>query len=221
MTKSKKRHRPPDVPQPGPFLINGIQYYLAGRHTFRSGHSQDVSAFLFHLGFELMFKATVVSNLFRQHEPSWTADRATAAREAADLEYAELTDRELRRIDHNLVEAWSSFRQQHQESTLARFDSVVSALDRWRRLRYPGVPLRDYYITSSHEDKVEFPSAIGPSGEPVIVYHLSLAEMDELFAATATLGFTVATVRIAIEGAAGRPEVGMETYRWHNQHAIL
>jgi hypothetical protein len=221
VTNSKNRRSPPDVPQPGPFLINGVQYYLAGRQAFRSGHNQDVSAFLFHLGFELMFKATVVSKLFRRYEPSWTADRSTAEREAADLEYADLTDKELRRIDHNLVVAWASFRQQHQESTLARFDSVVSALDRWRRLRYPGIALRDYYITSSHEDKVPVPSAVGPSGEPVIVYHVSLAEMDELFAATAPLGFTVATVRSAIEGAAGRPEVGMETYQWHNQHAIF
>jgi hypothetical protein len=137
VTKSKNRRAPPDVPQPGPFHINGIQYYLAGRHAFRSGHNQDVSAFLFHLGFELMFKATVVSKLFRQYEPSWTADRSTAEREAADLEYAELTDRELRRIDHNLVVGWTSFRQQHLESTLARFDSVVSALDRWRASSIP------------------------------------------------------------------------------------
>jgi len=221
VTKSKKRRTPPDIPQPGPFNTNGIQYYLAGRHAFRSGHSQDVSAFLFHLGFELMFKGAVVSELFRQYESSWTAGRTTAERDAADLEYADVTDRELRRMDHNLVEAWSSFKQQHQESTLPRFDSVVSALDRWRRLRYPGIALRDYYITSSHEDKVEVPTAIGPSGEPVIVYHLSLAEMDELFASTPTLGFTLATVPGAIEGAAGRPNVGMETYQWHNQQAIF
>jgi hypothetical protein len=220
MTKRKTR-RTPDIPQPGPFQVNGIQYYLAGRHAFRSGHSQDVSAFLFHLGFELMFKAATVSRLFRQYEPSWTANRTSAERETADLEYADITDKELRRIDHNLVEAWSSFRQQHEEPTLARYDSVVAALDRWRRLRYPGVALRDYYVTSSHEDKVEVPKAIGPHGEPVIVYHLSLAEMDELFAAIATLGFAPATVRSAIEGAAGRGEVGLDTYHWRNQHLVF
>ncbi len=220
MSKRKTR-RTPDVPQPGPFQINGIQYYLAGRHAFRSGHSQDVAAFLFHLGFELLFKAAVVSRLFRQFEPSWTANRTTAEREAADLEYADVIDRELRRIDHNLVEAWSSFKKQHHEPALARFDPVVATLDQWRRLRYPGVALRDYYITTSHEDKVEVPEAIGPRGEPLIVYHLSLAEMDELFAAIATLGFTLATVRSAIEGAAGRAEVGLDTYQWHNQHSII
>ncbi len=220
MTKAKTQ-RTPDVPQPGPFHIDGIQYYLAGRHAFRSGHSQDVSAHLFHRGFELMFKAAAVSKLYRQYQPRWTPGRTVAEREADDLEYAHVTDRELRGIGHNLVKAWSCFRQQHPGPALSRFDSLVGALDKWRRLRYPGVALIDLYVTSSHPDKVMVPTAIGPNGQPVAVYHLSLEEMDELFAAIATLGFPLATVRSAIEGAVGTPDVGRDTYLWGNKHSIL
>ena len=156
--QSKNRRRPPDVPQPGPFHINGIQYYLAGRHAFRSGHGQDVSAFLFHLGFELMFKATVVSNLFRRydgHAGQQTAPPPSARHQTlSTLSFC--PSRELRLTDHNLVVAWMGSKAQHQGvDPRARFDSVVSALDRWRRLRYPGdCGFVDYYITSSHEDKV-------------------------------------------------------------------
>ena len=220
MTKRKTR-RTPDIPQPGPFHVDGIQYYLAGRHAFRSGHSQDVAAHLFHLGFELMFKAAAVSKLYRQYEPRWTPGRTAAERKADDIEYAGVTDTELRRLGHDLVKAWSGFRQQHPDPALGRFDSLVGTLDKWRRLRYPGVALTDLYVTSSHPDKVLVPEALGPGGQPVIVYHLSLEEMDELFAAIATLGFPLVTVRRAIEGPGGTRDVGRDTYLWANKHSII
>jgi hypothetical protein len=137
-----KQRRRVGVARPGEFFRSGIQYYLAGRHAFNCAHYPPVTANLFHLAFEVMFKTAVLTELYRKHEPEWALENSEAVSSAAVLRYAEECDRELRgKLGHKLIPAWRRFKKHHNHTALTQFDAVVANLDRWRALRYPELPI--------------------------------------------------------------------------------
>lgn len=219
-----KQRRKVGVARPGEFFRSGIQYYLAGRLSFNCRHYPPVTANLFHLAFEVMFKTAVLTELYRKHEDGWSHEETGAERHAAVVRYAQECDRELRsKIGHNLVRAWNRFKRHHHKVALLQFDQVVSNLDRWRVLRYPELPLAgDGIVMGTNPAKGPTGKATGADGKPMTMYHLSLEDMDELFAASAVLEFSLSALRTSIEGRAGaEDDLGMATYKLNNKHALF
>lgn len=218
---ARRSRRPPTgVARPGEYFESGIQYYVAGRHAFNCAHYPPVTANLFHLGFEIMFKTSVVTDLYRTHEPGWRPPHNAAARQAAVVRYALACDAELRTIGHRLGVAWSRFKTNHRTASLGAFDQVVSGLDVWRSLRYPDVPLGPGIAMTTAPEKSALPTVTGPGGLPMTVYHLCLEELDELFAAVAPLEFSTAALRSSIAGRTV-PDLGLDAYKKGNKHPVL
>lgn len=206
---------------PQQFLTAGIQYYVAGRHATRCGHYQ-VAASLFHNGFELIFKATLLADLLEQANQKSRAGELTQA--AAMQTYSAGADRILvKEVGHSLREAWRRFRVLNPSADFSdHLNVVVAGLDRWwREQRYPGFPSGS--AVSMSFGLVRGVRSTQAAGEADGVLHLYLEEMDELFAASVPLVWNAGLIRSSLTPLPRDehgPLPGIVAYEWQNRHQV-
>jgi hypothetical protein len=138
------------------YLSVAVQYYVAGRSAVFAA-SAPVAGNLFHHAIEMYLKYRLIEKGYTQ-EQLW------------------------RRFGHRLKKLWKRYKKISQNSTLAKFDSVISSLDQVEELRYPGdsfgffIDFRKGSVSSLGQSKTH----------PVKQYRINLEEMDELMTALFT-----------------------------------
>jgi hypothetical protein len=125
-------------------------------------------------------------------------------------------------VSHRLPEAWRQFKERHPRAQLSAFDGLVDELHQWWEIRYPGFPGGQAVQISFSLVKVPRPvvqEVVDGELRPVKgLFHLSLEEMDEFFAAIAPLDYTLHAVRLAVQPSSR--ELGMVAYEEENLHRL-
>lgn len=129
----------------------GTQYYAAGRFAV-FGRLIPVCGNLLHHAIEMYLKGFLCTKL---------------------------SEKELRDIKHDLVRAWRRFRDEVKDTSLDRFDEVMSELNHFERLRYPEKMLREGAQMFIGPGSVA-PAQLGSGSKNVPTYRLSLGLIDEL-----------------------------------------
>jgi len=86
------------------------------------------------------------------------------------------------RFGHDLKKLWRAFKQVSNDPALAKFDGLISAVNKFEDLRYP----RKGYVFSISLRKGPRPSSSGSTTKGLQEYHLNLEEIDEFFTALLT-----------------------------------
>jgi hypothetical protein len=145
------------VDDPHHYLDRAFEYYVAGR--FAALNNLQVAPNLFHHAVEMLAKFRLL-----RHVP--------------DAQLPEEVKKLKQSYGHDLLALWSDFKAAVGSSSLDRFDSVVTELNRWEDLRYGGFPIG---IATT----MVFMVRRGPhetwSAEPQDEYVFVLQDMDELF----------------------------------------
>jgi hypothetical protein len=205
--------------RPHEFFRTGVQYYVHGRHALLCGH-ESVAGSLFHQGFEVIFKAAILTPVYDKDSYGWAPSVPQPGRQVAVQAYTQHAEKLLRGFGHDIVKAWDQFKGLYPSVKLAHLDNIVSELDRWWGLRYPGFPgglgleIRISIVRSAPP-----PSASIGKPSPFASYDLCLEDMDMLFEAIACLDYSLSALRLAI---GGRKETGLgiETYERENRHIL-
>ncbi len=79
------------------------------------------------------------------------------------------------RFGHDLKKLWRAFKQVSNDPALAKFDGLISAVNKFEDLRYP----RKGYVFSISLQKGTRPSSSGSATKGLRQYHLNLEEIDE------------------------------------------
>jgi hypothetical protein len=86
---------------------------------------------------------------------------------------------ELRKLSHKLPKVWEAFKLQAGDPSLARFDSLMSALDAFEEVRYPdSILARGMAVTVGVRRAV--PRSAVTSSCPAPTYEMYMEETDEL-----------------------------------------
>jgi hypothetical protein len=96
-----------------------------------------------------------------------------------------------KKLGHNLPRVWDAFKAQANDPTLARFDSVISRLDKFEKLRYPDDKSKGmnsmFDITKAGAAAVDAMTASAPAGSvpasTLPQYRFVLEDIDESVAA--------------------------------------
>jgi hypothetical protein len=113
---------------------------------------------------------------------------------------------------HDLKKLWRAFKKATNEPVLARFDGLVSALNKIEDLRYPG---RGYSFIMEPR-KGPRPRVFGPATRGQIHYRVNLEEIDEYFAELLTGRVTPGWIRTLL-----RREDAMLQYKRENLHPFI
>ncbi len=130
-----------------------------------------------------------------------------------------LTYDDVVKLNHNLKKIWEKYKAIKNEREVAKFDPVVSDLDKWEYLRrYPKEPARSstqVSFSAYTEDKaneIEPPFAVEETNK----YKVNLEEMDEFFHYLITaLSLNPAFILFIIG------ERDLEIYRSGNRHLLF
>src|SRR5713101_2090169 len=150
------------------YLDLAIQYYIAGRSaTF--AYSTPVAGNLFHHAVEMLLKCFLID--------SYSADQ---------LKYE---------FGHNLKKLWDAIKKVVNDPTLDKFDGIISDLNDFEEIRYPGKGfLINFYI-----HKVERPEASGGCKfMKTKQYFTCLEDIDELFSATLKGRVTIEWIKMLV-----------------------
>ena len=134
------------------FFLLASHYYISGRYAVICGFL-PVGANLLHHAIEMYLKGTLTH---------W------------------MSLDELRQLSHNLNAVWGQFQHVSGHKSLSRFDSTVTQLQKFERLRYPDTLLREGMygqFALRRGDLVTVPKANRAPGPS---YTLVLEDIDEL-----------------------------------------
>jgi hypothetical protein len=164
------------------YLKIAIQYYVAGRSATFAG-SIPVAGNLFHHAVEMLLKYFLLKHY-------------TAAKLKADFR-------------HDLKKLWREFKKLANKPVLARFDRLVSELNKIEDLRYPGKG----YSFIMEPRKGPRPRASGPATKGQKQYRVNLEEIDEYFTELLTGRVTLGWIQTLL-----RREDAMLQYKRENLH---
>jgi hypothetical protein len=144
------------------FFENGCQYYIAGRYAAFAGLN-PVAGNVLHHAIEQFLKGALSTKSLK----------------------------DLKGMNHRLPDIWKAFKDQANDSTLARFDDVISELHKFEDIRYPSDDsvgmLCTFDITKAGREAVKaIRNALSLPATPassVPPYSLCLEEIDELVGA--------------------------------------
>ena len=146
------------------YLNIAIQYYVAGRSTIFAG-SIPVAGNLFHHAFEMLLKYLLLPSSSARHLK--------------------------KEFGHSLNKLWRASKKVAKKPALAKFDELVSAVDKVADLRYPAKG----YTFSLSPRKAPQTRASGSATKGLEQYNLNLEEIDEFVTALLTGRVTPGWIR--------------------------
>ncbi len=166
------------------YLGIAIQYYLAGRSaTFMS--ALPVAGNLFHHAVEMLLKFVLIKN-------SYTPDQLKKS------------------FGHDLKKLWSAVKSKLNDPTMDKFDQLVSDLNDFEDLRYPGRG----YAASISIYKCEWPKVFNGPME-IKQHQVVVEEIDEFVSALLTGKVTSEWIKGIMMGEA------LEQYKRDNKHPFF
>jgi hypothetical protein len=168
------------------YLGIAMQYYLAGRSAAMAA-LMPVCGNLFHHAVEMFLKYILV--------------RAG---------YSQVQLRNYFR--HHLKKLWREFKKIQNDPSLARFDKLISGLDKVDELRYPGKGY-SFAIEFRKNDKTR---ASGPGMKGLHLYRFNLEQLDDLVTTLLTGRVTAGWIRILLKN-----KRAMAQYEEANLHSFL
>jgi hypothetical protein len=133
------------------FFALGSQYFVHARYSAQFFYL-PVSATLFHHAVEMLLKGSL-------------------SRRVPTIE--------LKRIGHDLVRLWSSFKQEAGDPALARYDRAVSLLDEVERLRYPDTIVDEGYVLLVSLGPTVTPLDL-PGADVLPHYAITVSDLDAI-----------------------------------------
>jgi hypothetical protein len=135
------------------FFNLGAQYYLAARAATFAG-CFPVAGALFHHAVEFCMKGDLRLGLSR---------------------------RRLKEFGHNLKRLWAVYKTKHRATDLSTYDSQISQLHKFERIRYPDrITDRGMFGTIQVWRTVPAPSMWSANGRMLPSYHLVVNDIDQL-----------------------------------------
>jgi hypothetical protein len=153
-SKLRRRQTPePDEGAYSHFFALGIQYYVSARFSAMA-KLLPVSGNLYHHAVEMLMKGQLSRTL-----PLETLKR---------------------KYSHGLKRTWKQFKKLFQAEDLSPFDSLICALDRFERLRYPDNFLKEGMSAMLAWDPPKTPTKISGSAAKVPHYEFAVTDLDRL-----------------------------------------
>ena len=115
------------------------------------------------------------------------------------------------KFGHNLNKLWRAFKKSAKEPALAKFDTLVSAVNKIEDLRYPAKG----YTFSLSPRKARRTRASGSATKGLDQYNLNLEEIDEFVTALLTGRVTPGFVRVLLKTEA------RNQYKLDNLHPFI
>ena len=171
------------------YLAIAIQYYIAGRSAVFA-QSVPVAGNLLHHAAEMLLKFLLIKN-------SYSADQFK------------------NKFGHDLNKLWSEVKSIVKDSTLDKFDELLSGLNDFEDLRYPGKG----YMISISVHRCKLPEVPKEFAEKEFVetkqYQTCLEDIDEFVSAVLTDRVNPEWIKMLIRGDA------LEQYKKDNKHPFF